>query len=135
MMGVLVDSNVLIDIIADDPAWSEWSSNTLEEVIDQGCAVLNPIVYAEVSARYESMEDLNAVLAAIGLTREGIPFEAAFLAGKAFAAYRRRGGRKLAPLADFFIGAHAAVWGYALLTRDARWYRRQFPSVRLITPT
>jgi predicted nucleic acid-binding protein len=132
--AVLVDSNVLLDIATDDPRWSRWSSEALEEAAEESPLVINPIVYAEVSIRYESIEELEAVLPADVFRREPLPYEAGFLAGKAFVAYRRRGGRRSVPLPDFYIGAHSAVAGFRLLTRDASRYRTYFPTVQLIAP-
>ena len=134
-MVTLVDSNVLLDIVTDDPVWSRWSSQSLERVLDEGGAVLNPLVYAEVSVGFERIEDLDAILPAQAFRREPLPFPAGFLAGKAFLSYRRQGGSKSSPLADFYIGAHAAVAGYRLLTRDARRYRTYFPGVALLSPS
>lgn len=133
-MVTLVDSNVLLDIVTDDPAWSGWSGQTLERVLDEGEVVLNPLVYAEVSAGFERMEDLDEVLPATVFRRVPLPYPAGFLAGKAFLDYRRRGGTRTSPLPDFYIGAHAAVAGYRLLTRDPRRYRTYFPRVALLSP-
>ena len=133
-MTVLIDSNVLLDIITEDPTWLEWSSRALEEVADSARVVINAIIYAETSVRFTQVEDVDDVLAEAGIERVDIPFEAGFLAGKAFAAYRKRAGVKTAVLSDFFIGAHAAVGGYRLMTRDASRVRTYFPQVRLITP-
>lgn len=134
MSTVLVDSNVVLDIATEDPRWEEWSANTLAEVAETALLAINPIIYAEVSIRYETIEELEAVLPADPFRREALPYEAGFLAGKAFLGYRRRGGRRSTPLPDFYIGAHAAVSGYALLTRDASRYRTYFPTVELIAP-
>jgi len=135
MSAVLIDANVLIDIIHGDEGWSEWSSAAVADVLARGRAVINPVIYAEVSMRLSSIELADEAMPEAIYAREAIPFEAAFLAGKVFHAYRGRGGRKTAPLPDFFIGAHAAVAGHALLTRDPRPYRRDFPKLRLIAPT
>jgi predicted nucleic acid-binding protein len=131
----LVDSNVLLDVITKDPRWFEWSSDAIEEAADTSRLVINPIVYAEVSIRYSSIEEFEAVLSGTWLEREAIPFEAAFLAGKCFLNYRKRGGSKTSTLPDFLIGAHAAVSGYSLITRDAPRYRTYFPKLVLISPT
>lgn len=131
----LVDSDVLLDIVTDDPAWSEWSSQSLAQVLDEGEAVLNPLVYAEVSVGFDRIEDLDEALPATAFRREPLPYPAGFLAGKAFLRYRRHGGTRSSPLPDFYIGAHAAVAGYRLLTRDARRYRTYFPRVSLLAPT
>jgi predicted nucleic acid-binding protein len=133
MPTVLVDSNVILDIFTADPAWSEWSSRALRDAADNNRVVINPIVYSEISVRFSRIEDIDAALPSV-LEREPIPYEAAFLAGKVFSTYRRRSGNKTTPLPDFFIGAHAAVSGYALLTRDTARYRTYFPSLKLIAP-
>jgi predicted nucleic acid-binding protein len=132
--GVLVDSNVILDVFTEDPAWFGWSSSRLAEVGDASLLVVNPITYGEVSIRFERIEDLDDALPADVFHREALPWEAAFLAAKAFVQYRRRGGRRRSPLPDFYVGAHAAVRGYRLITRDPRRYRTYFPSVRLIAP-
>jgi predicted nucleic acid-binding protein len=133
--AVLVDSNVLLDVAVDDPAWGEWSAATLRRVADEAILVINAVVYGEVSVGYPSIEELDAALPVDLFRRDAIPYEAAFLAGKAFMGYRRRGGARRAPLPDFYIGAHAAVAGYRLLTRDARRYRTYFPKLELIAPS
>jgi predicted nucleic acid-binding protein len=133
-MAVLVDSNVLLDVMTQDPRWFAWSSAALGRVADTSRLVINPIVYGEVSIRYTRIEELDAALPRESFDREPIPYEAAFLAGKAHRAYKDRGGVKLSPLPDFFIGAHAAVVGYQLLTRDAARYRTYFPKLDLIAP-
>jgi predicted nucleic acid-binding protein len=130
----LVDSSVVLDIVTEDPAWAEWSAEALAQARDDGLLVINPIVYAEVSTGFDRIEDLDDAVPADDFRREALPYEAAFVAGKAFLAYRRRGGQKRAPLPDFYIGAHAAVRGYRLLTRDAARYRTYFPTVTLIAP-
>lgn len=129
----LVDSNVLIDVVNEDPEWVEWSANQLVIAADEGLLVINPIIYADISVLYESIESLDDVLGDDYL-REPLPYAAGFLAGKAFLQYRRRGGSKRSPLPDFYIGAHAAVAGYRLLTRDGIRYRTYFPTVSLISP-
>jgi predicted nucleic acid-binding protein len=133
-MSVLVDSNVILDIVTEDPVWWRWSANTLAAASNHSRLIINPVIFAEISADFETIEELDAALPVEQFTREPIPFEAAFLAGRAFVAYRRRGGIRTSPLPDFFIGAHAAISGYQLLTRDARRYRSYFPDVHLITP-
>jgi hypothetical protein len=133
-MAVLVDSNVLLDVVTDDPLWGGWSVAALERAANQSSLIINPIVYAEVSMGFTRVEELEEALPDAVFAREALPYEAAFLAGKAFLAYRKRGGVRRAPLPDFYIGAHAAVAGHALLTRDARRYRAYFPTVRLIAP-
>lgn len=130
----LVDSNVLLDVFTDDPEWAEWSSNALREALDRGTVLLNPIVYAEVSIGFDRIEELDELLPASYFVRENLPWAAGFLAGKAFLRYRRRGGTRPTPLPDFYIGAHAAVTGHRLLTRDRARYATYFPSVELISP-
>ena len=110
-MTVLVDSNVILDVLTQSSRWADWSSLALAEVSNHGRLIINPIIFAEVSARYETIEELDAALPADQFVREQIPYAAAFLAGKAFLLYRRRGGEKRSPIADFYIGAHAAVAG------------------------
>jgi len=132
--GVLVDSNVLLDIATGDPAWSGWSADALGKAAEHYPLVINPIVYAEVSIGYDKIEALEEALPAALYRREPLPWEAAFLAGKCFLSYRRRGGQRRSPLPDFYIAAHAAVRGLALLTRDAGRYRTYFPRLPLITP-
>lgn len=134
MNGVLVDSNVLLDVATEDPKWGAWSTDALERTAGDNLLVIDPIVYAEVSVRYEHIEQLEDVLPASVFRRDPLPYEAAFLAAKAFRSYRQRGGARTTPLADFYIGAHAAVAGYRLLTRDPTRYRTYFPTVELIAP-
>jgi len=134
MSGVLVDSNVLLDIFTEDPTWFAWSSAALEEHAESSALVINPIVYAEVSVRFARIEELEDALPADVFRREALPWEAGFLAGKCFLKYQRRGGARRSPLPDFYVGAHAAVRGLALLTRDARRYRGYFPTLDLIAP-
>ena len=133
MSATLVDSSVLLDILTQDPSWFDWSSRALAEAADGSRLVINVVVYAEVSARFSRIEDFEEALAPV-IEREAIPFEAGFLAGKAYGAYRRKSGARLSPLPDFFIGAHAAIAGYRLITRDAARIRTYFPQLRLITP-
>ena len=134
MTGALVDSNVLLDLMTEDRRWLSWSSEAVEKAANRFRLVINPITYAEISIRYSRIEDLRAALPKGMLDREAIPYEAAFLAGKCFLAYRKQGGTKRSPLPDFFIGAHAAIAGYRLLTRDAARYRSYFPRLQLIAP-
>jgi predicted nucleic acid-binding protein len=133
--GVLVDSNVLLDIMTEDPQWFAWSAKALATAAETFRLVINPIVYAEVSIRYSRIEDLNDALQSTLVAREAIPYEAAFLAGKAFLVYRKHSGTRRSPLPDFFIGAHASIAGYSLLTRDAGRYRTYFPKLSLIAPS
>jgi predicted nucleic acid-binding protein len=130
----LVDSSVILDIVTADPAWTEWSEDALARARDDGLLVINPIVYAEVSTGFDRIEDLDDAVPGDDFQREALPYEAAFVAGKAFLAYRRRGGQKRSPLPDFYIGAHAAVRRYRLLTRDVARYQTYFPTVKLIAP-
>ncbi|MBO0737286.1 MAG: type II toxin-antitoxin system VapC family toxin [Alphaproteobacteria bacterium] len=134
MTAVLIDANVLLDVMTEDARWLAWSVAAMERAADRYRLVINPIIYAEVSIRYSRIEELDAALPRTMFDREAIPYEAAFLAGKSFVAYRRRGGRKQSPLPDFFIGAHAAIAGYLLMTRDAARYRTYFPKLSLIAP-
>jgi predicted nucleic acid-binding protein len=127
MAAVLIDSNVLLDLMTEDRQWLAWSSTTIAEAAEHSRLVINPIVYAEISVRYSAIPTTL-------FDREPIPYEAAYLAGKAFSIYRRRGGKKRSTLPDFFIGAHASVAGYSLLTRDATRYRTYFPRLALIAP-
>jgi predicted nucleic acid-binding protein len=134
MTAVLVDSSVLLDIMTEDARWFSWSANAVEQAADNLRLVINPIIFAEVSIRYSRIEDLDDALPKAMFDREALPYQAAFLAGKSFLTYRRRGGTKRSPLPDFFIGAHAAVAGYRLLTRDAARYRTYFPKLTVIAP-
>lgn len=134
MRPVLVDSNVILDVAYRDPRWGPGSRAVMEEVASRSALVINPIVYAEISIGYGSIEDLDDIVPTEVFRREPLPYAAAFLAGKCFATYRRRGGARSAPLPDFYIGAHAAVRNYRLLTRDVARFRTYFPTVELITP-
>ncbi len=134
MDAVLVDSNVLLDIVTNDPVWGDWSSRALERTADEAILVINAVIYAEVSIGFGAIEDLEDAVPVDLYRREALPYEAGFLAGKCFLRYRRGGGLKRSPLPDFYIGAHAAVAGYRLLTRDATRYRTYFPGVVLIAP-
>lgn len=130
----LVDACIILDLTTDDPKWADWSEDALAQAADEGPLVINPIVYAEVSVDFNSVEELDEVLNEAELGREPLPFDAGFLAGKAFLTYRRRGGSRRTPLADFYIGAHAAIAGHRLLTRDTNRYLTYFPTVALIAP-
>jgi len=132
--GTLVDSNVLLDVLTEDETWLGWSSNALARAAEAGPLYINPIVYAEVSVRFSRIEDLEAALPQSDFRRLALPWESAFLAGKAFLDYRRNKGTRSSMLPDFFIGAHAAVADLSLLTRDAARYRTYFPSVQLTAP-
>lgn len=132
--GTLVDSNVLLDVITEDEAWLDWSSSALASAADHGPVFINPIIYAEVSVRFSRIEDVEEALPRSDYGRLPVPWEAAFLAGKALLDYRRNQGTRSSTLPDFFIGAHAAVAGLRLLTRDATRYRTYFPAVELAAP-
>lgn len=132
--GTLVDSNVLLDVMTEDPVWSPWSIDALAARAEAGPLFVDPIVYAEVSVRFTRIEELDEALPPQDFRRLDLPWEASFLAGKAFVAYRRTGGRRTSTLPDFLIGAHAATRGLALLTRDAARYRTYFPTVEVIAP-
>ncbi len=133
MATVLVDSNILIDLRQPESAWNPWSVTSLAQAADRARLVINPIIYAEISVSHAQMEHLDAALPNI-IEREDLPYQAAFLAGKVYLQYRHRAGTKTSPLPDFLIGAHAAVMGYELLTRDPRRYRTYFPTLTLIAP-
>jgi predicted nucleic acid-binding protein len=130
----LVDTNVLLDVVTDDPDWADWSIATMEAAALEGPLCINDVVYAELSIRYERIEDLEAMLEDAALEIAPPPRAALFLAGKVFAQYRRSGGTRTGVLPDFFIGAHATVTGIPLLTRDGRRYRSYFPTLQLIAP-
>jgi predicted nucleic acid-binding protein len=130
----LVDSNVLLDVITDDPVWADRSGRAVARAGNHGRLAINPIVYAEISVGYDRIEDLDSAVPEASFDRLPLPWAAAFLAGKCFATYRRAGGARRSPLPDFYIGAHAAVEGLTLLTRDARRYRTYFPRLALVTP-
>lgn len=132
--STLVDANVLLDILTADPDWMAWSSAALAQAADTAALVINPLVFGEVSVRFSRIEELDEALPAEVFERHPIPWSAAFLAGKCFVEYRRRGGTKRSPLPDFYIGAHAAVAGFRLLTRDAARYRTYFPRLAIVSP-
>ena len=134
MTGTLVDSNVILDVLTDDAEWGDWSAAMLAEAAGRGLLAINPIIYAEVSARFERIEDLDEALPESYYRRLPLPFEAAFLTGQCFLKYRRRGGTRPTPMPDFYIGAHAALAGLTLLTRDATRYRAYFPMLRIVSP-
>jgi predicted nucleic acid-binding protein len=135
MTDVLVDSNVILDIVTEDPQWLQWSAVNLADCANQGTLIINPIIYAEVSIAFEQMTELDAALPAEFFRRDPLPWEAALLAGRSYLQYRRRGGERRSPLPDFYIGAHAVVVGVSLLTRDVNRYRTYFPTLQLIAPT
>ena len=134
MPSTLVDSNVILDIATQDDEWLDWSADALERSAGSGRLVINPVIYAEVSIGFSTIEELEDAVPPEYFSREALPWQAAFLAGHAFVRYRRRGGVRVHPLPDFYIGAHAVLAGYTLLTRDARRYRTYFPKLRLIAP-
>ena len=134
MNGVLVDSNVILDLFLDDPRWADWSQATLSRTAANHALYINPLVYTEVSIGFDRIETLNVALNRAGLQMLTLPQEALFLAGKVFLQYRRSKGPHPSPLPDFFIGAHAAVLKMPLLTRDTRRYQTYFSTVRLIAP-
>ena len=131
---LLVDTNVLVDVLENDPDWADWSIGQLRAQSQIHPLAINPVIYAELSLTFSTVEALDATLDKLGLAIMELPRPALFLAGKAFVRYRRAGGKKSNVLADFFIGAHAAVIGCPLLTRDTKRYQRYFPSVKLIAP-
>ncbi|MCP1200125.1 type II toxin-antitoxin system VapC family toxin [Notoacmeibacter sp. MSK16QG-6] len=131
--AVLVDSNILIDISSGDPIWYDWSRENLSKLAG-GRLILNPIVLSEFSVRFETMEAVDDVLEALEMSRENLPWEAGFIAGRAFHVYRRAGGARERTLPDLLIGAHAYVMGHRLLTRDGMRYRTYFPDLDLIAP-
>ena len=134
MGTTLVDSNVILDVLTEDPDWLDWSAAALARQADAGPLVINPLVYAEVAGRFDRIEDLEDALPSEYYARHALPWEAAFLAGRTFIRYRRRGGQRRSPLPDFYIGAHALIGGMTLLTRDARRYRTCFPALKIIAP-
>jgi len=131
---ILVDSNVIIDILTENPTWRAWSEAALRDAADRDDVAINPIIYAEIASGFATMAELDRHEGVNAFRRLALPYEAAFVAGRAFVEYRRRGGVRTSPLPDFYIGAHAAVSGLRLLTRDARRYTGYFPKVRLILP-
>lgn len=134
MGTTLVDSNVLLDVLTEDPVWYAWSSEALAEMAERAVLAINPIIYAEVSISFRHIEDLDEAVPVEAFRRDPLPWEAAFLAGKAFLRYKKRGGTRQSTLPDFYIGAHAALRNMELLTRDPERYRTYFPTVRLHAP-
>jgi predicted nucleic acid-binding protein len=134
MTPVLVDSNVILDVATQDPVWAARSGLLLAREAETAQLIINPIIFAEVSVGFEGIEELDAALPPELFRREQLPWEAAFLAGKCFLAYRRRGGKRISTLPDFYIGAHAALAGYRLLTRDVARYRTYFPGLEILVP-
>lgn len=133
-MSTLVDSNVLLDLLDEDDEWMDWSSSMLSQAGSRGRLVINPLILAETSVTFDTIEELEEALPASLFVREPLPWQAAFLAAKAFATYRRRGGAARSLLPDFYIGAHAAIADHTLLTRDPKRYRTYFPKLRIIAP-
>ena len=131
---LLVDTNVLVDVLENDPVWADWSIAQLRAQAQVHALAINPVIYAELSLAFDSPEALDAALAGMDVEVAELPRPALFLAGKAFVRYRREGGARQSVLSDFFIGAHAAVRDWPLLTRDVKRYRNYFPTVRLIAP-
>ncbi len=134
MTTILVDSNVLLDVLTDDPHWYSWSSEQIERLAEDSVLAINAIIYAEVSVGFEHIEDLEDALPETIFARLPLPGEAAFAAGKCFLEYRRRRGARRSPLPDFYIGAHAAISGFTLLTRDTKRYHTYFPRLDIIAP-
>ncbi len=131
-MKTLVDTNVLLDIITQDPKWFSWSETALRTAAEHSTLAINPIIFAEVSMKFDRIEDAYSAL--VDFVREPLPYEAGFLTGQAFLAYKRRGGAKRSPMPDFYVGAHAVIGRMDLLTRDARRYRTYFPALTIIAP-
>ncbi len=134
MRGILVDSNIILDVFLDDPNWAEWSESKLEKFSSITKLFINPVIYSEVSVGFKRIEELESALTRSGFQMLEIPKEALFLAGKAFLKYRKNRGTKRSPLPDFYIGAQAAIFDMDLITRDVTRYRMYFPTVRLISP-
>ena len=134
MRSTLIDSSVLIDLFDDESEWQGWSDAMVAECRDRGPIFINPVILAEVSAGFDSYDAVNEHLPEDFVRREALPWEAAFLAARAFIIYRHAGGERRSPLPDFYIGAHATVAGHTLLTRDPRRYRHYFPKLRIVAP-
>jgi hypothetical protein len=134
MKAALVDSSVVLDVFLDDPEWGDWSESVLSKLSETRSLFINPIIYAEISIGFERIEELEKAITECGLEMATLPREALFLAGKVYLRYRKGKGKKVAPLPDFFIGAHAAVEGLDLVTRDVKRIRTCFPSVKIISP-
>lgn len=134
MAGTLVDSNVLLDVLTEGSEWFDWSAAMIDRAANAGPLYINPIIYAEVSVGFRRIEELEEALPSSYYRRADLPWAAGFLAGHAYAKYRRGGGARRSPMPDCYIAAHAAVAGLTLLTRDGRRYRTYFPSLRLIAP-
>ena len=134
MSDTLVDTNVLVDVFNDDATWDDWSEGQITAARRSGSLVINPLVYAEICGGYPTQRQADQALSTLLYRRESLPWDAAFNASRAFIAYRNAGGAKRSPLPDFYIGAHAEVKGYALLTRDPGRYRSYFPALKIIAP-
>ncbi len=134
-MPALIDSNVILDIFTRDTKWFDWSSKTLAYYAERELLYINPIIYSEISISFKRIEELDQALPNDYILREDLPYEAAFLAGKCFLKYRKSGGVKHAPLPDFYIGAHAAIRGWDIITRDNGRYKTYFPKLSVITPS
>lgn len=134
MADILVDSNVILDVVTEDPEWCEWSAAQLEKLAESHTLVINSLIYSEVSIGFDRIEDLDLALPPEFFRRDPLPWEAGFLAGKCFVKYRRSGGKRHSPLPDFYIGAHATIQRFALLTRDTNRYKTYFPRLALISP-
>jgi predicted nucleic acid-binding protein len=130
----MIDSNVILDVVLRDPIWFEWSSEKMSQLSEDQNFIINSIIYSEVSVGYQRIEEVEELFTSSYFLREAIPWEACFLAGKCFLQYRKSGGTRTSPLPDFFIGSHASIRNYPLLTRDAARYRTYFPKLQLITP-
>lgn len=131
---VMIDANVILDVITQDQEWSNWSARQMKRARQEGVLAINPLIYAELANSFQSADDLDNYLDPDDYARLALPWNAAFLAGRAFKAYRQKGGNKTSPLPDFYIGAHALVEGLTLLTRDASRYKTYFPKLKLIAP-
>jgi len=134
MNGILVDSCVLLDIVTEDPTWYDWSADILKKYADKSHLYINPIIYSEVSVGFQTIEEVEDALPSGIFRRNPLPWEAAFLAGKSFLRYRKLGGQSLLPLPDFFIGAHALIEGFTLLTRDTKRFKHYYPSLKMLSP-
>ena len=134
MAETLIDTNIIIDLSDSKEQWFAWSSRTLGELADEGGLLVNQVIYSELAGGYAEREELDDVLGRAHIRKESIPWDAAFMAGLVFQAYRARGGMRPSPLPDFFIGAHAAVRAYKLLTRDRGFYRSYFPGLAIVSP-
>ena len=134
MASIMVDTCVLLDVATEDPQWFRWSESALRQAADSGMLAINPVIYAELSIGFGTIEEMESLLSPELFEYRPIPREAAFLAGKSFLKYRRLGGKKSQPLPDFFIGAHASIESLPLITRDARRFRTYFPQLELISP-